>query len=77
MSGPICGKSETRADACRSDGESRYGSPDRALRTGTWPMYVVAIDASKDDIEATDYKVFERRKDAEDRFYRAWRARRP
>lgn len=35
-------------------------------------MYVVAIDASKDDIEATDYKVFERRKDAEDRFYRAW-----
>lgn len=34
-------------------------------------MYVVAIDASKDDIEATDYKVFERRKDAEDRFYRA------
>lgn len=35
-------------------------------------MYVVAIDASKDDIEATDYKVFEKRKDAEDRFYRAW-----
>jgi hypothetical protein len=35
-------------------------------------MYVVAIDASKDDLEATDYKVFERRKDAEDRFYRAW-----
>ena len=35
-------------------------------------MYVVAIDASKDDLEGTDYKVFERRKDAEDRFYRAW-----
>ena len=35
-------------------------------------MYVVAIDASKDDLEATDYKVFERRKDAEDRFFRAW-----
>jgi hypothetical protein len=35
-------------------------------------MYVVAIDASKDDLEGTDYKAFERRKDAEDRFYRAW-----
>jgi hypothetical protein len=35
-------------------------------------MYVVAIDASKDDIEATDYKAFERCKDAKDRFYRAW-----
>jgi hypothetical protein len=35
-------------------------------------MHVVAIDASKDDLEGTDYKAFERRKDAEDRFYRAW-----
>ena len=35
-------------------------------------MYVVAIDASKDDLEGTDYKAFERRKDTEDRFYRAW-----
>jgi hypothetical protein len=35
-------------------------------------MYVVALEASKDDLEATDYKVFERRKDAEDRFFRAW-----
>ena len=35
-------------------------------------MYVVAIDVSKEDLEGTDYKAFERRKDAEDRFYRAW-----
>jgi len=35
-------------------------------------MYVVAIDASKDDLEGTDYKAFERGKDAEDRFFRAW-----
>ena len=35
-------------------------------------MYVVAIDASKDDIEATDYKAFESCEDAKDRLYRAW-----
>jgi hypothetical protein len=35
-------------------------------------MYVVAINASKDDLEATDYRAFEHRKDAEDRFFRAW-----
>jgi hypothetical protein len=34
-------------------------------------MYVVAIDVSKEDLEGTDYKVFERRKETEDRFYRA------
>jgi hypothetical protein len=35
-------------------------------------MYVVAIDASKDDLEGTDYKAFEHCKDAQDRFFRAW-----
>jgi hypothetical protein len=35
-------------------------------------MYVVAIDASKDDLEGTDYKAFESCKDAKDRFFRAW-----
>ena len=35
-------------------------------------MYVVAIDASKDDLEGTDYKAFENCKDAKDRFFRAW-----
>lgn len=35
-------------------------------------MYVVAIDALKDDIEGTDYKAFESLKDAQDRFFRAW-----
>jgi hypothetical protein len=35
-------------------------------------MYVVAIDASKDNIEATDYKAFESCEDAKDRLYRAW-----
>jgi hypothetical protein len=35
-------------------------------------MYVVAIDASKDDLEGTDYKAFERCQDAKDRFFRAW-----
>jgi hypothetical protein len=34
-------------------------------------MYVVAIDASKEDLEGTDYKAFERCKDAKDRFFRA------
>ena len=31
-------------------------------------MYVVAIDASKDDLEGTDYKAFESFNDAKDRF---------
>jgi hypothetical protein len=35
-------------------------------------MYVVAIDASKDNLEGTDYKAFEHCKDAKDRFSRAW-----
>jgi hypothetical protein len=35
-------------------------------------MYVVAIDASKDDLEGTDYKAFESFNDAKDRFSRAW-----
>jgi hypothetical protein len=35
-------------------------------------MYVVAIDASKDDLEGTDYKAFENGEDAKDRFFRAW-----
>jgi hypothetical protein len=35
-------------------------------------MYVVAIDASKDDIEATDYKAFESCEEAKNRLYRAW-----
>ena len=51
--------------------QDSYGPPDRAC-VRKLAMYVVAIDASKDDIEATDYKVFEKRKDAEDRFYLAW-----
>jgi hypothetical protein len=35
-------------------------------------MYVVAIDASKDDLEGTDYKAFENGEEAKDRFFRAW-----